>query len=64
MVVLSERQTELVGLLAEGHTIFTAAHELGMSPNTARSQLARARERNEQPTTMALVMAWKEEQRP
>ncbi|NIA07449.1 MAG: hypothetical protein GWP14_07425 [Actinobacteria bacterium] len=38
---LSNRQTQIVGLLLEGHKVFSVASELDISPDTVRAHIRR-----------------------
>lgn len=58
---LTDREREVVQLLAEGHIFKTVARELGVSESTVERHLENARDRNNaKTTTQVCVMAVKE----
>lgn len=58
---LTDREREVVQLLAEGHLFKTVAHVLGISEKTVERHLENARDRNNaKTTTQVCVMAVKE----
>lgn len=58
---LTERERQVVKLLADGHLFKTAARELGVSESTIERHLENARDRNNVKTTTQLcVLATKE----